>query len=760
MTWNIESNRFDIKKLQLEESLFSLGNGYLGIRGNLEELDKEVMESFSVSSVRGTYINAFYDDVEIPYAEKGFAYPQTSQKMLNLTDTQTIKIFLGDELFTPFKGKIIDYHRTLYLKRGYAERVIHYRSPLGKEVKLTFKRIVSFKYQELFFQEVTITPINYFGPVKIVSTVNGEIENYVDKSDPRVAQGHAKRLHIKNHHIVEDYGIIESVTEQSNLSVLALSQTKVNGAFLDSIRWENKQIVSTYHLDLIHPITINKRSIYLDSIRYEDNLLEKALSRFKEIKDLPFDDLVKYQESYLTDYFNNSDIRITGNSDLQLGIRFNLYHLIQSVGRDKYSNIAAKGLSGEGYEGHYFWDTEIFIFPVFLLTKPSLAKNLLMYRYNTLDYARLRAKEMGHKKGALYPWRTIKGSECSSFFPASSAQYHINADISYSIVTYYLATGDLDFIALYGAEIIFETARLFIDLGHYNENGFNIFSVTGPDEYTAIVDNNFYTNVMAKYNLKWAVKLYNLFKVEHPEILNQLIAKINLTDDEVLEFQKAAENMYLPYDERLKINPQDDSFLRKPLWDFDNTPKENYPLLLNYHLLTIYRHQVCKQADTVLAHLLLEDEVSIETIRNSYYYYEKVTTHDSSLSSCIYSIMAMKINEIEKGYNYFIETARLDLDNTHKNTKDGLHMANMGGTYLTIVYGFAGLRIKESGLFISPKIPKQIGSYQFKIKYRGRNIRITVNQNEYQIELLEGEALLINIYDRQILLTDIICDKF
>lgn len=755
MTWNIEINNINLDNLQYEESLFTLGNGYLGIRGNLEELSKDIIEKYKISSIRGTYINAFYEDVEIPYAEKSYAYPETSQKMLNLIDSQTIKIYLGEELISPISGEIISLKRILHLKEGYSERIMLFRTPLGKEVLITFKRLVSFKYKELFSQEVILSPINYFGEVKVVSTINGAVENYVDKSDPRLSHNHAKCLYVKSYQVSDDYAYIESQTEFSNLHVVALSNTFVNCENKKTTHYENEEIITTITFNLSNATTISKCNLYLDTLRYGDDLINKAIKRYYELKDISFNELVDFQTKYLTEYYQYSDIEITGNDDLQLGIRFNLFHLIQAVGKDKYSNIAAKGLSGEGYEGHYFWDTEIFIFPVFLLTKPDIAKNLLMYRYNTLDLARERSRELGHSKGAAYPWRTIKGTECSSFFPASTAQYHINADISYSIILYYLVTGDIDFILKYGAEIVFETARLFIDLGHYNKNGFNIFGVTGPDEYTAIVNNNYYTNVMAKYNLQWAAKLYKILQLHNKSEFDKLINKIKLTEDEIREFVHASEKMYLPYDETLKINPQDDSFLNKPLWDFEGTPKDKYPLLLHYHLLKIYRHQVCKQADTVLAHFMIEDEVDYETIKNSYYYYEKITTHDSSLSSCIFSIMAMKIGEIDKGYNYFIESARMDLDNTHKNTKDGLHMANMGGTYMAIVFGFAGLRIKENTLILNPKIPAKIGSYKFNIRYQGRTISVYVEKDNYNIELLEGDTIKIIVNGKEVILDSV-----
>jgi alpha,alpha-trehalose phosphorylase len=390
--------------------------------------------------------------------------------------------------------------------------------------------------------------------------------------------------------------------------------------------------------------------------------------------------------------------------------------------------------------------------PVFLLIKPEIARRLLIYRYNKLGDARNRAKEMGHMQGVLFPWRTITGTECSSYFPSGSAQYHISGDIAYSYIQYFLATGDFQFLKEYGTELLIETARLWVDVGHYHNGKFKIDAVTGPDEYTCVINNNYYTNVIAKYNLLWANKACKLIEEKDYEAFSALTDRLMLSEDEMDGWNKAAEAMYLPYDEKLKINPQDDTFLQKAVWDFENTPTENYPLLLHYHPLTLYRYQVCKQADTVLVHFLLEDEQDFTTIKNSYDYYEKITTHDSSLSSCIFSIMASKIGYHEKAYDYFIETGRLDLDNTHGNTKDGLHMANMGGTWMAIVFGFAGLRIKETGLSLDPKIPKQWQRLAFRVQYQNRKLEVVIEKQQVKVTLLEGETLPLKVYGQEALL--------
>lgn len=693
MTWKLTKSELDNENLLLNESLLSLGNGYLGVRGNFEEGYKDTYKS-----IRGTYINAFHDETEINYGEKLHGFPETQQKILNVIDGQFIHIYLDDELFSMFEGEVINVQRNLHMDAGFAERIVHWRSPKGKEVKIHFKRLISFVRRELFAVDINIEPLSHIQQLKIVSTVNGDVSNFVDKNDPRVASGHAKRLHVTEVRKEKEFSIVKNSTYVTKLEVACVTSSVIeSGKCMYESKTADNYVEETYSCVGDETVQFTKYNVYTDTLRHGETVIENAIAIQRQLKGSSFEDLLLEQREYLDNFWSKSDVKIDGDAQLQEGIRFNLFQLLQSVGKDPVSNIAAKGLSGEGYEGHYFWDTEIYMFPVFLMTSPEIAKNLLLHRYSILGSAKERAMEMGHEKGALFPWRTISGPESSSFFPAGTAQYHISADIAYSYIQYYLVTKDEAFLKEYMAEVLFETARLWGDVGHMKNGLFRIDSVTGPDEYTCVVNNNYYTNVMAKHNLLWAAKVYYLLKEEDGNHLKQLAERLELTELEVSKWTEAGEKMYLPYDETYKINAQDDSFLQKARWDLENTPKDKFPLLLNYHPLTLYRYQVCKQADTVLAHFLLEDEQDFETIKRSYDYYEQITTHDSSLSSCVFSIMASKLGYEKKAYDYFNETVRLDLDNTHGNTKDGLHMANMGGTWLAIVYGFAGLRVKEGG---------------------------------------------------------------
>jgi alpha,alpha-trehalose phosphorylase len=725
---------------QLKETLFSTANGYLGVRGSFEEgLNKSL-------SVRGTYINGFYESEEIIYGEKLHGFPDRSQSILNVIDTQEIKILINEENFSLQSGKVLFYERVLNLKEGVVIRTIIWQTPKGDEVKLVFKRLTSFIQRELFLMCVSIESINFEGKIKLISSINGDVSNIVSEDDPRIGTSKAKALSVAEIQIDTNNSYVKATTKHSKLTVVGGISHICSHNYIEKIEKEEQKVTHLFkgHISKGEKITFTKYAVYTDTVRHENELNQNRTILGTSLKQ-NFEYFANLQKEYLNDFWKYSDIQIDGDVEMQQGLRFNLFHLIQSVGKDRWSNISAKGLSGEGYEGHYFWDTEIYIFPFFLYTNPNLAKNLLNYRFTILDSARLRAKQMGHSIGALYPWRTIAGDECSPFFPAGTAQYHINVDIAYSIIQYFQVTEDINFMNEKGMEMLIEISRLMLHIGHYRIDGkFCIDAVTGPDEYTCIVNNNYYTNVLTK-------NLFNnigeIWKKLPLNILSQLKDRLQFSENELNDFLKAGKTMYLPYDSERNLTPQDDSFFNKKVWDFENTPKKNYPLLLNYHPLTLYRHQVCKQADTILGHFLLENESNLETIKNDFNYYEKITTHDSSLSTCIFSIMANRIGEYDKAYYYFMNTARLDIDNLHHNTKDGIHTACMGGSWMSIVFGFGGMRMVDGELNFHPHLPKNWKSLDFKINFKNSILNCRLKADTIQFKLEKGNPLKVKVND-------------
>ncbi|GEL08456.1 glycoside hydrolase family 65 protein [Salisediminibacterium halotolerans] len=739
MGWTVMRNQLDEESLLVNESLFALGNGYLGVRGNFEE-----GYAPGINSIRGTYINAFHDEVPIEQAEKLHAFPEVSEKLVNIIDAQTIMICFDDEWFSLFDGDILDYKREINMDEGYSERRIRWRSPQGKTVRLHFRRLVSFRTKELFLQWIDIYPESACRNIRVISYLDGDVTNAADPDDPRVASGHTKRTNTTDVFQDGPNHTVVNRTFETRLETAASVRIRTSRTpDVYSCEYHGEAVVEDMTFREEEHIRVSKWTVYTDTYRHGPDVKSEARTIHNELESVSIADVLTGQREYLHGFWQSADIQVEGDANLQTGIRFNLFQLLQSVGKEPASNISAKGLSGEGYEGHYFWDTEIYMFPVFLMTEPSIAKNLLEHRYSLLPAAKYRAKEVGHEQGALFPWRTIKGRECSGFFPAGTAQYHISADIAYSFVQYYFATNDMAFMSEYGAEILVETARLWIDTGHEKDGQFRIDDVTGPDEYTCIINNNFYTNAMARFNLRWAVKSLALVQDYSQEAFDRLVMRLSIEPEEIFAFQRAADRMYLPYDPERDIHAQDDTFLDKDRWNLAATPKEKFPLLLHYHPLTLYRYQVCKQADTVLAHFLLDDLADETTMRKTYEYYEAVTTHDSSLSYCVFSIMAARLGDQEKALRYFSETARLDLDNTHGNTKDGLHMANMGGTWSALVYGFAGMRMSESGLSFRPSLPKSWTSLTFHIRYHGRIIQLYIDHDAAEYTLVHGEPITV-----------------
>ena len=475
--------------------------------------------------------------------------------------------------------------------------------------------------------------------------------------------------------------------------------------------------------------------------------------------------LQKSQQEFMDNFWSRSDVRVTGlsespngrsDTEIQQAIRFNLFHVLQASARAEDSGVAAKGLTGHAYEGQYFWDTEIYVMPFLIYTAPRIAKNLLTFRYRMLDRAKRRAKELG-MKGAMFPWRTINGDEASAYYAAGTAQYHINADIMYAMRKYVNATGDEEFLINYGSEMLVQTARMWLDLGFFSEQKgrkFCINGVTGPDEYNTVVDNNLYTNLMARENLRYAAQTIEWLREKDTPAFETLSRKLRLHPEEINSWKYTAENMYIPFDEALGIHPQDDSFLSKEPWDFENTPHDKYPLLLFFHPLTIYRHMVIKQADVVLAMFLLRNEFSFEQKKRNFQFYDPLTTGDSSLSSCIESILALEIGEYEKAKRYARSAIHMDLADVGGNVRDGCHIAAMGGAWMILVYGLAGMRDCDNMLNFHPRqVQGSKISVKFPLFFREQKFLVEIDNQSAKYSLLEGSSLALRHYDEEIRLT-------
>lgn len=738
---NITRSGLDRNDIALRESIFHVANGYLGVRACFEEGVPP-----DVRSIRGTYLNAFYDLTPIVYAEKMHGFPSQAQTIVNIVDMQSIALRLNGEAFDPFTGTLLGFEQTLDMACGHYTRHIVWRSPTGLETDIVFRRMACFNVKELLTIDVAVTPLNWAGTFEAISTQNSDVYNDGDPNDPRKASEKVRRLRtVASGH--QGGCVYMQCETTASLLTLACAALHTHGSGLQS---SATSAPSCNTVTLVgkaaqgETLRFVKWCVYADSRRHSDPPAQ-ARQLAQACAAQPMESWYARQKAVMDELWATARIVVEGAPALQIGIDYAIYSLFQSAGRDGISSIASKGLSGEGYEGHYFWDTEIYMFPFFLLTHPQIARSLLDFRYGTLGAAKEQARLLGHGQGALYPWRTITGSECSAYFPSGSAQYHINSDIAHAIITYYFVTGDMQYMLDKGLEMLVETSRLWLDTGHWYKGQFRIDGVTGPDEYTCLVNNNYYTNRSVQYQLRNTLLICKQLEEANPAF--SALQRYGLSESERLAFQAAGEHICLPYDETLGIYAQDDSFLAKQRMDLAAMPREAFPLLLSHHPLAFYRRQVCKQADAVLAHFLYGDGLPQDVIRRTYEYYEAITTHDSSLSPCVFSMMAARIGEPEKAFAYYMFTAQMDLDNKQRNTDDGIHAANMGGTYMGIVYGFAGLRIHADGLSLRPCIPHAIGSYAFPICYQGKRIRLRVDQEAVTLQLESSGSVALTVYD-------------
>lgn len=758
--WNITEEEFLLKNNYRNETTFSLANGYIGTRGTFEEAYDFDVET----GLEGNFVNGFYESEHIRYGEWNFGFPTESQSLLNLPNAKIIKLFIEDEEFSMLTGEIEDYNRVLHMKEGRITRDLIWVSPKGKKVKISISRFVSFNNKNLMEIRYKVTPLNFSGNLKFISAIDANVENHTRKTNPLVDYGpFGKRLANDYIDSIKDELYYEGITLNSELSIACGALNKISSENFIRKNFKNYELCGVsyeFYAKENEEIILDKFIAYSTSLDMNCEKLHGFIKTvLSDAEEKGYIEAEREQKEYVEEFWRTADVIIEGDNALQQGIRFNLFHLMQSAGRDGKTGMGAKGLSGEGYEGHYFWDTEMYVLPVFVYTKPDLAKKLLDYRYFTLDKARERARVLGHDKGALYPWRTINGEEASTYFPLGTAQYHINADIAYAFKLYVDVNDDFDYLEDKAAEVLCETARVWADVGSFSEyvgNKYCICAVTGPDEYNAIVDNNFYTNLMARENLRDAIWALNKIKEKDKLAYDNLIKKIDLKDKEIEYWKKIIENMYFPYDEKIGVYPLDDGFMKRKPWDDSKIPKEKRHLLYeNYHPLFIFRQRMSKQADAILAMYLHNNLFSIEELRKNYDFYQKVTLHHSSLSTCIFGILASQIGYDEEAYKYFSQSARMDLDDYHNNFYAGIHAANMAGTWQGIVNGFAGLRTNKGILELNPTIPKEWNAYSFKIFYKKNLLEIKISKDEIEIRLLEGENLELYVYGEKVYLKNL-----
>jgi beta-phosphoglucomutase len=745
--WLLTRHGTDPAGFAQDESLFALANGTLGVRGNLEESD---------SDSQATLLSAVWERTPIDYHERFPGFASHTDTRIPVADAARIHLRLGDTPVRLDQGEWLYFERTLDLRSGCYRRRLCWRSPEGATLEIEAERIVSLEDAGLLVIHYRVRSLDYSGPITLESSISTAREAAEQGSDPRIGSHIDGGLSTYDARAEEDLAWVGQQTTHSGIRLICAQRHQHAGDL--QFRYANlaPHGVTQVYEGVLAPgqtVALDKYVAYTftapfasDQVEDQTNdLLARAQASLDTAIAFGYPALLARQVQVLSALWAQADLAIEGDPAIEQALRFNLFHVFQSSSRDSHGTTAAKGLTGEGYEGHYFWDAEVFMLPVLATLAPELVRAMLTYRHRTLDNARRHARELNHPRGALYAWRTISGDECSSYFPSGSAQYHINAAVAWAIRLYVDASGDEAFLRERGAEMIIETARIWLEIGHFSARhggAFCIHEVTGPDEYSALVDNNHYTNRLAQRHLQDAANVADWMALTYPAEHAALSARIVLQADEAAQWRRAAQAMHLPVDGALGIFPQDDGFLDKPFLPARLAATSNrQPLLLRLHPLTIYRHQVCKQADTLLALVLAGEQVDVAAKRRNFDYYEGVTVHDSTLSASTFAVLAAEVGHADKAYGYFLDTLRVDLDDLHGNAAHGLHMAAMAGSWLALTWGFGGLRVHGGMPALAPRLPAAWKGYRFGLRWRDAHLRIEVDRDGVLYTLTDGSAL-------------------
>jgi alpha,alpha-trehalose phosphorylase len=740
--WSVREMGLHLDTLAQTESIFALSNGHIGLRGNLDEGEPH--------GLPGTYLNSFYELRPLPYAEGGYAYPESGQTIINVTNGKLIRLLVDDEPFDVRYGEIQDHERELDLRNGVLRRSVHWTSPAGSTVKVSSVRMVSFTQRAIVAINYEVEPVDATVRVVVQSELVANEALPAQSKDPRVGAALTSPLECEEHQALGTSGLLVHRTRVSGLLIGAAMQHHVEGPAEMVIESESSPDVArvsfTTRLKPGERLRIVKLIAYgWSSLRSRPAIRDQVVAALSAARSTGWERLLSEQRAYLDDFWASADVELEGDPEIQQAVRFALFHVLQAGARAERRPIPAKGLTGPGYDGHAFWDTEIFVLPVLMMTLPRAAADVLHWRHLILDKARENARQFG-LHGAAFPWRTIRGAECSGYWPAGTAAFHINADIAYAVARYIEVTGDTAFEEGVGIELLVETARLWRSLGYLNAalDQFRIDGVTGPDEYSALADNNVYTNLMAQYNLRWAAEAVQ----RHPEKASAL----GVDAGEAASWREAAEKMFIPYDERLEVTPQAEGYTEHAVWDFASTRPDEYPLFLHYPYFDIYRKQVVKQADLVLAMLLRSDAFTPEQKARNFAYYEPLTVRDSSLSASTQAILAAEVGQLDLAYDYLGEAALMDLHDLAHNVREGVHMASLAGTWMALIAGFGGMRLQNGSLCFAPRLPDAIGRLAFHLLFRGCRLLVEVRATEATYRLLDDPQLVVHHHGEEILL--------
>ncbi|MGE2689627.1 glycoside hydrolase family 65 protein [Mycolicibacterium pulveris] len=730
--WHIRETSLDLRILDESESIFALSNGHIGLRGNLDEGEPH--------SLPGTYLNSFYEVRPLPYAEAGYGYPEAGQTVLNVTNGKLLRLLVDDEPFDVRYGELLEHERVLDMRAGTLTRNVRWCSPAGKQVKIMSKRLVSLDHRGVAAIEYIVEAVEQFARITVQSELVANEDLPPTSGDPRVSAVLSHPLEAVHQESIGDGAILMHRTRGSQLMMAAAMDHEIDvpgrvEAKTDTAEdWARTTVICGLRPG--QRLRIRKYLAYAwSSLRSRPALRDQVAGALSGAEYTGWQGLLDSQRAYLDDFWDSADVEVDGDPPIQQAVRFALFHVLQASARAERRAIPSKGLTGTGYDGHAFWDTEGFVLPLLTYTAPYAAADALRWRASTLDLAKERA-ELLDLKGATFPWRTIRGEECSAYWPAGTAAFHVNADIAMAFERYRVVTGDDSLDVECGLKVLVETARMWLSLGQHDRHGvWHIDGVTGPDEYTAVVRDNVFTNLMAARNLRAAADAC----LRHPGEANAM----DVTAEEISAWRHAAATVHIPFDEELGVHPQCEGFTTLREWDFEaNTA---YPLLLHEPYVRLYPQQVVKQADLVLAMHWESHAFTPEQMARNVDYYERRTTRDSSLSACTQAVMCAAVGHLELAHDYAYEAAMIDLRNLHHNTRDGLHMASLAGAWSALVAGFGGLRDDEDVLELHPQLPETLSRLKFRLRWKNFRLTVDVNHENVTYTIRDGPDTSLTI---------------